>query len=58
MAKYIGCFAAIVGIVTVIWRIVISFQAGEDRDAHTTIELDGVHKEEVDNTFARLGGWN
>ena len=48
--QYIGYFMAVVGMVTVIWRVAISFQKAEDRDSLTTQEICEIKEDMVKHT--------
>lgn len=48
--QYIGYFMAVVGVVTVIWRIAVSFQKSESRDDVTTQELTEIKQEMITKT--------
>jgi hypothetical protein len=47
VVQYIGYFMAILGALTVVWRIAISFQKGEDRDSHTTQEIIEIREDMI-----------
>lgn len=47
LAQYISYFMAIVGAVTVIWRVAVSFQKSEDRDDIATQELTEIKQEMI-----------
>ena len=47
VVQYIGYFMAILGALTVVWRIAISFQKGEDRDSHTNEEIIEIREDMI-----------
>ena len=48
--QYVGYFMALVGALTVIWRVAISFQKGEDRDMITNKEIIEIRDEMITRT--------